>query len=65
MAKTSPIEYMRQVRSEMKKVTWPSRKETTVSVIAVFIMVTFASIFLYFADQVIAFLIRLIMGFGV
>lgn len=64
MAKTGPVEFFRQVRSEMKKVTWPSRKETTVSVIAVFIMVTFASIFLYFADQVIAFLVRLIMGFG-
>ncbi|GJL86242.1 MAG: protein translocase subunit SecE [Micavibrio sp.] len=65
MAKTGPAEYIRQVRSEMKKVTWPTRKETTVSVIAVFIMVTFASIFLYFADQVIAMLVRLIMGFEV
>lgn len=64
MAKTGPIAYLRQVRSEMKKITWPSRKETIVSTIAVFIMVTIASIFLYFADQVIAFLVRLIMGFG-
>ncbi len=64
MAKSGPAEYIRQVRSEMKKVTWPTRKETTVSVIAVFIMVTFASIFLYFADQIIAMLIRWIMGFG-
>ena len=63
MAKASPAEFIRQVRSEMKKVTWPTRKETTVSVIAVFIMVTFASIFLYMADQVIAFLVRTIMGF--
>lgn len=61
---TTPIEYYRQVRSEMKKITWPSRKETTVSVIAVFIMVTLAAVFLYFADQLIAFLVRLIMGFG-
>lgn len=64
MAKGNPIEFVQQVKSEMKKVTWPSRQETTVSVIAVFIMVTLAAIFLYFADQVIAFLIRLIMGFG-
>ena len=63
MAKANPIEYIRQVRAEMKKVTWPSRKETTVSTIAVFIMVTFAAIFLYTADQVIAFFVRLIMGF--
>lgn len=64
MAKTSPVDYIRQVKAEMKKVTWPSRQETTVSLIAVFIMVTLAAIFLYLADQVIAFLIRLIMGFG-
>ena len=52
--KTSPVEFFRQVQGEGKKVTWPSRKETTVSTIAVFIMVTIASIFLYFADQIIA-----------
>ncbi len=64
MAKTGPAEYIRQVRSEVKKITWPSRKETTVSTIAVFIMVVIASIFLYLSDQVIAYLVRLIMGFG-
>lgn len=61
MAKTGPFDYFRQVRAEMKKVTWPSRKETTVSVMAVFVMVTLASIFLYFADQLIAFLVRLVL----
>ncbi|HBR69801.1 MAG TPA: preprotein translocase subunit SecE [Rhodospirillaceae bacterium] len=61
MAKTGPVEYFRQVRAEMKKVAWPSRKETTVSVMAVFVMVTFASIFMYFADQTIAFLVRLVL----
>jgi len=64
MAKTGPIEFIRQVKSESKKVTWPSRQETLVSMVAVFVMVFIAAIFLYFADQAIAFLIRLIMGFG-
>ena len=64
MAMISPLEYIRQVRSEMKKITWPSRQETTVSTIAVFVMVLFASLFLYFADQIIAFLVRFIVGFG-
>jgi preprotein translocase subunit SecE len=64
MAKTGLLEYARQVRAEMKKITWPSRKETTVSTIAVFIMVLLASMFLYVSDQVMAFLVRLIMGFG-
>lgn len=64
MAKTGPIDFIKQVRSEAKKVTWPTRQETTVSTIAVFIMVFIASVFLYFSDQVIAWAVRLIMGFG-
>lgn len=64
MAKSGPIGFIRQVRAEAKKITWPTRQETTVSTIAVFIMVFIASIFLYLSDQIIAFLIRLIMGFG-
>lgn len=64
MAKTNPAEFVKQVKNEGKKVTWPTRQETTVSMIAVFVMVFLASVFLYFADQIIAFLIRMIMGFG-
>lgn len=63
MSKTGPLEYIRQVKSETKKVTWPSRQETTVSMIAVFVMVFISSVFLYFADQIIAYFIRLVMGF--
>lgn len=64
MAKTSPTEFVRQVRAEVQKVTWPSRKETTASTVAVFIMVTFASIFLFLADQLMAMAVRWILGFG-
>lgn len=64
MAKTGLSEYIRQVKAEVKKVTWPSRRETTVSTFAVFAMVFIASIFLYLSDQVMAFLVRLVMGFG-
>ncbi len=58
----NPVVYFKQVKSEMKKVTWPTRKETTVSAIAVFVMVVISSIFLFAADQIIAFVIRLILG---
>ncbi len=64
MAKTGLIQFLRQVRSETKKVTWPSRQETTVSTIFVFIMVFIASIFLYLSDQVIAYVVQIIMGLG-
>ena len=64
MAKTSPIEFIQQVKAEVKKVTWPSRKETTVSTIAVFIMVTLASLFLFFADQILAYMVNFVLNFG-
>ncbi len=64
MPKTSPMQFLQQVKAEVKKVTWPSRKETTVSTIAVFIMVTLAATFLFFADQIIAFMVNLILGLG-
>lgn len=64
MAKFSPIEYARQVRAEMRKVTWPNRQETTVSTIAVFIMVLIAAVFLFLADQVMAFAVQLVLNLG-
>ena len=64
MAKTGLFDYFRQVRSETRKVTWPSRRETTVSTVAVFIMVFIASVFLYASDQVIAFVVHAIMSLG-
>ncbi len=59
-----PIQYLREVKAEAKKVTWPTRKETIISTVAVFIMVVLASIFLYLSDQVLAFLVSLVLGFG-
>lgn len=64
MSKFKPVEFTKQVKSETKKVTWPSRQETMTSMIAVFIMVFLSSLFLYFSDQLVAYVIRLIMGFG-
>ena len=60
----NPVEFIRQVRMEMRKVTWPSRKETTASTIAVFVMVILASLFLFAADQVMAVVVRFVLGIG-
>lgn len=64
MSKTGPIQYLKQVRSELAKVTWPSRKETMISTTMVFIMVFIMAVFLFLTDQVVAFLVRLILGLG-
>ena len=57
-----PMKFFKEVRNETKKVTWPSRQETTVTTIMVFIMVALAAAFLFVSDQVIAKVIQLILG---
>jgi len=64
MPKSNPVEFTKEVKSELKKVTWPSKKEMIASTVAVFIMVILAALFLYFADQIIAFLVSSILDFG-
>jgi preprotein translocase subunit SecE len=51
--KTNPLEFLREVREETQKVTWPTRRELVVSTIMVLIMVTLASLFFTAADAVI------------
>ena len=62
MAKTSPAEFVRQVRQETSKVAWPTRKETMVTTIMVFIMATVMAIFFLGVDQALSYLIKLILG---
>lgn len=64
MAKTNPALFMRQVRQEVSKVTWPTRKETGVTTAMVFVMVTLAAIFFLIVDQVISVGIQAILGLG-
>ncbi|OSQ35350.1 preprotein translocase subunit SecE [Thalassospira mesophila] len=64
MAKTSPAQFVQQVRQEARKVSWPTRKETTVSTLMVFVMVAFASVFFFVVDQLLAFGVKLIFGVG-
>ncbi len=64
MAKVNPALFMRQVRQEVSKVTWPTRKETAVTTAMVFVMVTLAAIFFLIIDQIISVGIQEILGFG-
>lgn len=59
------IGYLRNVRAELGKIHWPSRRETTISTIMVFVMALVMSIFLFAADQIIALMIRFILGINV
>jgi len=64
MAKVSPGDFIQQVRQEVSKVTWPSRRETLVTTGMVFLMVFLAAIFFFVVDEVLAYGIRAMLGFG-
>lgn len=64
MAKTNPGQFVRQVRQEVAKVTWPTRKEATVSTIMVFVMVVVAALFFLLVDQILASGVKLLFGLG-
>ncbi len=62
MARTNPIQFLQQVRQETSKVTWPSRNEVLISTIMVLVLVAAASLFFLLADQVISFLVGLMLS---
>ena len=59
-----PAKFVREVRAEMARVTWPSRKETLVTTGLVFAMVALAAMFFFLIDQVIGIGIRSLFGMG-
>jgi preprotein translocase subunit SecE len=64
MPKISPFKFLQEVRAEADKVTWPTRKETTVTTIMVFVMVAVASVFFLLADQVMRIAVSFVLGIG-
>ena len=64
MSKTNPVEFFREVRQETSKVTWPTRKETGLSTIMVFVFVILASVFFLIVDQILQFGVKFVFGLG-
>ncbi|MEM7073081.1 MAG: preprotein translocase subunit SecE [Pseudomonadota bacterium] len=64
MATINPAQFVRDVRREIAKVIWPTRKETGIATIMVFVMVTIMAIFFLLTDQVISWMIQLVLGLG-
>ena len=60
--KFNPAKYLREVRQEVSKVTWPSKKETFTSAGIVIIVVTIAAIILMIIDQSFSLLVRSVFG---
>lgn len=60
----NPLEFMRQVRREASKVTWPTRKEVTMTTTMVFILVMLAAVFFLVVDQVLVRIVKFVLGLG-
>lgn len=58
----NPVKFLQEVRQEVGKVTWPTRQETLISTAMVLGMVALASLFFLAADQVISFLVQLVLN---
>lgn len=62
--KTSLMQFLRQAKQEIVKVSWPTKQEATTSAIMVMVMTVLAAVLLLFIDQIIAKVVGLILGLG-
>ena len=62
--RTSLPQFASQVRAEARKIVWPSRKETWITSVMVFIMVIIASIFFWIVDTGLGYAFRYIIALG-
>ena len=64
MARTYPFEFLQQVRTEVSKVTWPTRRETIITTAMVLLMSIAAALFFLAADWVLSTVVTFILGLG-
>ena len=65
MAKTTPAQFIREVRQELAKVTWPTRKETILTTVMVFIITIIAAIFFLISDAILSRVVDWVLKLGV
>lgn len=53
MAKANPFQFIQQVRSEVGKVVWPTRREVGLTTVMVFVMASLTSVFFFLVDLTI------------
>lgn len=63
MAKTNPLQFIQQTRSEISKVVWPTRREVVLTTVMVFIMATLTAIFFAVVDLLIRTGLQGVLGF--
>ena len=64
MAKKNPAQFVRQVRQEINRITWASRRETMFASLSVFVMALIASIFFLLVDLMLSNIVQYLLSFG-
>jgi preprotein translocase subunit SecE len=64
MARTNPFQFVQQVRGEVSKIVWPTRRETGVTTVMVMIMATVFAVFFFGVDILIRFSLETILRFA-
>ena len=64
MAKTNPAQFVRQVRQEINRITWASRRETMFASFSVLVMALIASLFFLLVDLLLSSVVEFLLGLG-
>jgi preprotein translocase subunit SecE len=64
MAKTNPAQFVRQVRQEINRITWATKRETMLASMSVFVMALIASVFFFLVDLLLSNIVQMLLGFG-
>ena len=65
MATTNPLQFIQQVRSEVSKVVWPTRREVFLTTVMVFIMAALTAVFFALVDILIRWGLEWVLTFFV
>ena len=64
MAKTNPAQFVRQVRQEINRITWATRRETFYASLSVLVMAIIASLFFLLVDLLLSSIVEFLLDFG-
>jgi preprotein translocase subunit SecE len=64
MARVSPAQFVRQVRQEVNRITWATRRDTITATITVLVMSFIAALFFLLVDWVLSGVVQAVLGFG-
>lgn len=62
--RTNPVTFLQQVRAEVTKVVWPSRREVLISTAMVLVFAAVAAVFFLIVDQLLGLGVRAVLGIG-